>query len=352
MNVRARTTLIILFLGIGLAWLSAIEAKGPPIRVEQAIPNEAEQGQQGLAVKIKGRNFQDGDTVHFLVTGTDDESQIDVLSAVYDPGTGDIDTVIDVEDEAPVDLYDIEVRRGGRGGKGSDLFRVRVKGDNGGGNSDHREELFLCATVVDSPEVDMFADGLGDYCHGDGVDARLESFEGRLRFGPSAGTKKNPSHRALYTDAQGCTDRACDLVTVGGMITTEREHQLAGGQYTAGDTVALADMAPNQVTRVEAKVLINRDRAFQYSTPNSDRNQCPTHLTAPLWLRCDGKVGSNPDTTCDQWTLSTFDLGPDNAGDGSGDAFACLDHDRRGIFLEDVVELDFTLALCVQEESC
>ena len=125
MITSLRCTAILLLLTLSLAWLDLAVAKGPPIRVEQAIPSEAAQGQQGLPVKIKGKGFGPGSTVRFLVAGTNDDSQIVVPEVVYDPATGDLDTVIDVSETAAISDYDIEVRLGGRGGKGTDLFRVK-----------------------------------------------------------------------------------------------------------------------------------------------------------------------------------------------------------------------------------
>lgn len=129
MNNRTKITAVLLMLTISLAWLDVAAAKGPRVKVEQAIPGEAEQGQQILAVKIKGSGFQAGDTVHFLVAGTKDEAQIDVSVAVYDPATGDLNTIINVSEKATISGYDIEIRRtSGRGGKGTDLFKVKGKG--------------------------------------------------------------------------------------------------------------------------------------------------------------------------------------------------------------------------------
>jgi hypothetical protein len=122
MNNRTKITTLLLLLAISVAWLDVVVAKGPPVKVEQATPNEAEQGQQILAVKIKGSGFKAGDTVHFLVTGTEDDAQIDVSVAIFDAETGDLNTTINVSETATISGYDIEVRSsGGRGGKGTGL---------------------------------------------------------------------------------------------------------------------------------------------------------------------------------------------------------------------------------------
>lgn len=159
MNNRTRIITIVILLVMSLVWLDVVVAKGPRVRVEQAIPGEAEQGQTGLPVKIKGQNFQAGDTVHFLIAGTNDEAQIQVPVVVYDPATGDLDTIIDVEEAAIISNYDIEVRRsGGRGGKGTDLFKVQAK--NGGGHTSLGDDY----TATDGVEFINPSDvGLFDY---------------------------------------------------------------------------------------------------------------------------------------------------------------------------------------------
>jgi Ca2+-binding RTX toxin-like protein len=125
MNNRTKITALLLLITISLAWLEVVAAKGPPIRVTEAIPSEAEQGQQGWSVKIKGNGFDAGSTVRFLVAGTNDDAQIDVPVVLFDAVTGDLDTIINVDDLATVSDYDIEViTRGGRGGKGTGLFKV------------------------------------------------------------------------------------------------------------------------------------------------------------------------------------------------------------------------------------
>lgn len=131
MNNRTKITTFLLLLVLSVAWLDLVVAKGPSVKVkvEQAVPGEAEQGQQVLAVKIKGSGFKAGDTVHFLVAGTKDETQINVSVAIYDAATGDLDTIINVIEAATIADYDIEIRRsGGRGGKGTGLFKVKGKG--------------------------------------------------------------------------------------------------------------------------------------------------------------------------------------------------------------------------------
>lgn len=357
MNSRRINSLHLFVLAVGLL-LAAGSASAQKIRVTEAVPAEAEQGVLELDVEISGNGFDSSVEAVFLVEGSDtDTGQVKVITNEY-ISPKKMKSRISIPDTAIIGNYDIEVRAsGGRRGKGNTLFKVLEK-DAGGGNSDHWEEVPLCISVVNSEGSDMSGDGAGPYCDGAGSRAVLESFEGSLRFQPNSGSRKNPSDRGLRVSAQGCTDRACDEDTEVGSISTEREHRWDGTSYVAGETAVFWDMRPpgslrpGEVIRVEGKILLDRYRAFQYSTPYSDRITCPTILTAPMWLSCDGKVGDDPSTTCDLWTLSSIDLGPDDADDGSGDASPCLDNDQRSRFIEDVVELDFTIAICVMDESC
>ena len=337
-----------LLLGAG-----ALQAgKVKEITVTGAVPAQAEQGAVELDVEISGSGFDASAEAVFLVAGSEDNTGgVVVISNTY-LNPGKMTSRISVADSASIGNYDIEVRTSsGRRGKGNTLFSVLEK-DAGGGNSDHNEEVPLCITVVETGDDELSADSAGrPYCDGTGSWAILDSFEGSLRFHPNEGTRKNPSDRFLFVDAVGCTDRACDLSEVEA-ISTEREHQWNGNEYVAGDTAALWDMYPGEATRVEGRITLDRDRAFKYSTPNSDRITCPTNLSAPMWLVCDGKVGSDPATSCDRWTLSSYDIGSEDPGDGSGDASPCLVNPRRGLDLEDVVELDFAVSICVVGESC
>ncbi len=103
-------------------------AKGPPdpVLVNDVEPYEVEQGYNDSVV-ISGENFDAGSTVRFLVSGTQDDSQIAVGAATYNPdGTLSADIVVDPN--ALVSQYDVEVRTSsGRRGKGTSLFSVKLK---------------------------------------------------------------------------------------------------------------------------------------------------------------------------------------------------------------------------------
>lgn len=115
--------------------LSSILAAAPPsggggggpnkVSVINADPSEATQGQE-LDVIVTGSGFDSGSQVSYLVTGTTDGSQVDVLSVQYISST-ELRTRIRPKDAAPATDYDIEVRTlSGRKGKGTTLFRVKL----------------------------------------------------------------------------------------------------------------------------------------------------------------------------------------------------------------------------------
>lgn len=349
MKTHRIDVLLILSLITGLLLVPGL-AQAQNIRVIEAQPAQAEQGVIELDVEISGGGFDSSAEAVFLVTGSEADTGGVVVHGNTYVNSKKLISRITIPDTATLGDYDIEVHSGGRRGKGNTLFKVLQK-NSSGGNSNHWEEVSLCITVVEMSDDEMSSDSTTPYCEGSGSTAILDSFEGSLRFNPNFGTRKNPSDRFLLVDAVGCTDRACDPSEVSG-ISTEREHQLSGTDYVAGDTAVFWDMSPGEVTRVEGRILLDRYRAFKYSTPNSDRIECPTNLSTPMWLSCDGKIGSDTSMSCNQWTLSTYDLGQDNAGDGAGNASPCLVNDQRGQDLEDVVELDFAISICVKDQSC
>jgi len=207
MKIHLKNTAFLLLLAAILALPGLVVAKGPPIRVEQAIPGEAVQGQRNLGVKIKGKGFGSDATVRFLVAGTDDDAQIDVTSVVYDTATGDLDTIINVNETAIISGYDIEVQRsGGRGGKGTDLFRVQSQ--TGGGHSTLSAEF--CLTMNDM-DPGLGSDGKGEYCHskkdriiagtGAGAGFRFDTNISRQPPRRTVSVKFPPTPDKLYDDS-------------------------------------------------------------------------------------------------------------------------------------------------------
>jgi hypothetical protein len=106
---------------------------GPPnkVNVTGAYPSEAFQGET-LSVTVTGSGFDAGSTVGYLVTGTTDASQVDVMMVEF-ISSSELKTFIRPRDNALVTEYDIEVRTmSGRRGKGTTLFRVKQKTTPGG----------------------------------------------------------------------------------------------------------------------------------------------------------------------------------------------------------------------------
>lgn len=122
--------LMTLTLAICLACVSVFAAPpsgggGGKVSVTEANPPEATQGQE-LDVTITGSGFDSGSSVSYLVTGTTDASQVEVLSVQYISST-QLKTRIRPKENALTTDYDIEVRIStGRKGKGTTLFRVKA----------------------------------------------------------------------------------------------------------------------------------------------------------------------------------------------------------------------------------
>lgn len=101
--------------------------RGGKVSVTAANPSEAFQGEQ-LTVTVSGSGFDAGSTAHYLITGTTDASQVDVISVQY-ISSSELKTVIRPKTNALVTDYDIEVQTySGRKGKGTTLFRVNQAG--------------------------------------------------------------------------------------------------------------------------------------------------------------------------------------------------------------------------------
>ena len=97
---------------------------GKKVNVESAFPNSVVQTQEE-DVTILGSGFDNGSTVKFLVTGTTDDSQIEVGPAQFISSTELKVHVKTTGSTATVD-YDIEVQAtSGRKGKGTTLFKVQ-----------------------------------------------------------------------------------------------------------------------------------------------------------------------------------------------------------------------------------
>lgn len=185
MKKLLKNTVTLLLLNVLLMLPGLVLAKGgPPVRVEQAIPGEGFQGED-LLVKIKGKGFESGASVRFLVADTEDDTQIEVKDVLYDPATGDLDTTITVTAEATVAYYDIDVRlSGNRGGKGTDLFKVQSRS---GGNDNLVAQFCL--------NMDELVPGFGsdgnEYC-----DSKREKVMVATGSGPGFRFDSNSTNKA------------------------------------------------------------------------------------------------------------------------------------------------------------
>ena len=98
---------------------------GSKVSVTAANPPDAFQGEE-LDVIVSGSGFDAGSQVSYLVTGTTDASQVDVISVQY-ISSSELKTRIRPKDAALPTEYDIQVQTSsGRKGKGTTLFRVKV----------------------------------------------------------------------------------------------------------------------------------------------------------------------------------------------------------------------------------
>jgi hypothetical protein len=88
MNVHIKQILI-LFLALAgsVFMLDATAGKPVKVTVTAAVPDSAIQG-DAPEVVIDGTGFDEGSTARFLVTGTQDDTQIDVNGVTFDAATG------------------------------------------------------------------------------------------------------------------------------------------------------------------------------------------------------------------------------------------------------------------------
>lgn len=136
MNIAIKTgsriaiAMLATLLAVSSTPLLAAKGGGGKVTVTEANPPEATQGDE-LDVIVSGTGFDDGSTATWFVTGTNDDSQIQVLSNEYLPSTGQLKARIKVNGNANVNDYDIQVRNSrGRRGKGTTLFRVKLDTTN------------------------------------------------------------------------------------------------------------------------------------------------------------------------------------------------------------------------------
>jgi len=103
--------------------------KGGKVTVESATPNSVIQTNEE-DVTIVGAGFDSGSSVRFLVTGTTDDTQIEVGPAQY-VSSNELKVHIKTNGSTATVDYDIEVQAtSGRKGKGTTLFKVKVSEDS------------------------------------------------------------------------------------------------------------------------------------------------------------------------------------------------------------------------------
>ena len=159
---------------------------GKTVEVLSADPPSATPGAT-LNVTIGGKGFDRTATVRFLKKNTSVEGDITVGPVAISGSTAIIATIT-ISDNAELDQgYDIEVSMSrGRGGKGTDLFRVQSQAS--GGHSTLSAKF--CVTMTDlSPGLGQ--DGKGNYC--DSKKNRILAFTGN---GPGFRFDTNNSKQA------------------------------------------------------------------------------------------------------------------------------------------------------------
>ena len=109
----------------------AAKGGGGKVSVTAASPGEALQGEE-LDVIVSGDGFDEGTTAIYLVTGTNDDTQIEVISTEF-VDANQLKTRVRVKDGATIIDYDIQATNSrGRRGKGTTLFSVKQNGGGGG----------------------------------------------------------------------------------------------------------------------------------------------------------------------------------------------------------------------------
>lgn len=146
-KTTTRTDLVCLVLGfVALLCVNTQTAQAQQIQVSAADPAAAAQATVNLDVRVTGKGFKNGANAKFLVTGTADPGGVQVNSTTFVSST-ELRVNIDVAETATIAGFDIQVSNSdGRGGKGTELFRVVEKGTAGGSAN--------CPPLVSAPITD------------------------------------------------------------------------------------------------------------------------------------------------------------------------------------------------------
>src|SRR5688500_5727536 len=134
MTHSRRTPTLLTLLCLGFLFLNRFitDAQAQQIQVNAADPPVAEQGTLSLDVKVTGKGFKNGAQAKSFVTGTTNPGGVTVNSTTFVSST-ELRANITVVDNAEIANFDIQVLNSdGRGGKGTELFRVTAKGGGNG----------------------------------------------------------------------------------------------------------------------------------------------------------------------------------------------------------------------------
>ena len=131
-KLRLSTILIIATLIVLIvSFYNSITSAQGNVSVNAADPAATEQGTINLNVKVTGKGFKNGAKAKWTVTGTTDTGGVTVNSTTF-VSSSELTANITVADTASIASFDIQVTNSdGRGGKGTELFKVTAKG---GGN--------------------------------------------------------------------------------------------------------------------------------------------------------------------------------------------------------------------------
>lgn len=132
MTQAPRTPRIPILLCLGFFFSIAFipEVHAQQVQVNAADPPTAEQGTLNLDVKVTGKGFKNGAQAKWFVTGTLNPGGVTVNSTTF-VNANELRVNITVDDTAEIANFDIQVlNNDGRGGKGTELFRVTVKSAN------------------------------------------------------------------------------------------------------------------------------------------------------------------------------------------------------------------------------
>ena len=294
MSVAQLKSGIIIMLALSLLCFSLAHA-APPVKVTvtAANPNSALQG-EALDVVINGSGFDHGSTVKYLVGGTKDDTQINVLAVTYNEADDTLTTTIQVESAAIISDYDIEVRSsGGRRGKGTTLFSVFSSG-NGGGTD--LSGYPLNCSFSEMPGDSFLNDGLGDYQSGvDNVACTTgDSHEG-----------KDPSNVRFYAFVGGNLRKAVRMV------------DFVIDESTCSDPAGCA-YAPDQLFEPAASIDdMEHGRFFAYAYDDALGGATPHIQNLPPDATYDVMMGFNVQGMSQRWIFNMSGrLPPDESRPG------------------------------------